>query len=243
VSLALSVRGLDAGYGEVRVLHDIDLDIPAGSLTAIVGSNGAGKTTLLRALSGILPHRGDVRLHGVPLPDSPAAIVARGLGHVPEGRMLFPLMTVYENLELGGWRMTRMERAARLADVVALFPRLGERRQQLAGSLSGGEQQMLAIGRALMSRPGVLMLDEPSLGLAPRVVDEVLAIVERLHQQGVTVLLVEQNVTKALAVADDAYVLERGRVVMHAPARSLLASDALRAAYLGTPPLTTRRAT
>jgi branched-chain amino acid transport system ATP-binding protein len=233
VSAALSVRGLTAGYGAIRVLHGVDLDVAAGRLTAVIGPNGAGKTTLLKALSGLIPRAGDVRLDGAPLPAEPAAIVARGLGHVPEGRQLFPQMTARENLELGAWRVPRRERAPRLEQVVALFPRLGERRGQLAGSMSGGEQQMLAIGRALMSRPRMLMLDEPSLGLAPRLVDTLLAIIRRLRDDGVTVLLVEQNVAKALAIAEDAYVMERGRVVLRGPARDLLNSEQVRAAYLG----------
>jgi branched-chain amino acid transport system ATP-binding protein len=233
VSVALSVRGLSAGYGAIRVLDGIDLDVPAGRITAVIGANGAGKTTLLKALSGLIPRSGDVRLDGVPLPADPAAIVARGIGHVAEGRELFAQMTVAENLELGGWRLPRRERPARIDAVMALFPRLGERRRQLAGSMSGGEQQMLAIGRALMSRPRLLMLDEPSLGLAPRLVDEVLATVRRLHEDGVTVLLVEQNVVKALGLADHATVIERGRVVARGAARALLDSPEVRAAYLG----------
>ena len=231
MSARLCVRSLGAGYGGVRVLDGIDLDV--AGLTAVIGPNGAGKTTLLRALSGLIPHTGNVTLDGAPLPREPAAIVARGVGHVPEGRQLFPQMTVRENLELGAWRLPRSERASRIDMVVALFPRLGERRAQLAGSMSGGEQQMLAIGRALMRRPRVLMLDEPSLGLAPRLVEELLATVRRLHADGVSVLLVEQNVAKALALADDAYVIDRGRVAMHGPARTLLESPAVRAAYLG----------
>jgi branched-chain amino acid transport system ATP-binding protein len=233
VSATLSVRGLTAGYGGIRVLDGIDLDAGAGRLTAVVGPNGAGKTTLLKALSGLVARGGVVRLDGSVLPTEPAAIVACGLGHVPEGRQLFPQMTVRENLELGAWRAPRRERASRLEQVLALFPRLGERRTQLAGSMSGGEQQMLAIGRALMNRPRVLMLDEPSLGLAPRLVDSLLAIVQRLRDEDVTVLLVEQNVAKALAIAEDAYVIERGRVVLRGPARDLLDSDQVRAAYLG----------
>jgi branched-chain amino acid transport system ATP-binding protein len=233
VSATLTVRGLSAGYGAIRVLHGVDLHVPAGSVTAMVGANGAGKTTLLKALSGLIPSTGDVRLDDVPLPSAPAAVVARGLGHVPEGRQLFPRMTVQETLELGAWRLPRRERRGRLEEVIAVFPRLAERRQQLAGSMSGGEQQMLAIARALMGRPRLLMLDEPSLGLAPRMVDEVLAVVHRFHARGGTVLLVEQSVATALAVAADAYVLERGRVVLHGPARTLLDSDAIRAAYLG----------
>ena len=233
MSAALSVRGLAAGYAGIRVLDGIDLDVPAGQITAIIGPNGAGKTTLLKALSGLIPRSGEVRLDGDSLPLEPAAIVARGVGHVPEGRQLFAQMTVRENLELGGWPLPRGERAARIDTVVALFPRLAERRSQLAGSMSGGEQQMLAIGRALMSRPRLLMLDEPSLGLAPRLVDDLLATVRRLHAEGVTVLLVEQNVAKALAMSDGAYVIERGRVVLKGPARSLLDSPEIRAAYLG----------
>ena len=233
MSTGLSVRGLTAGYGGIRVLHGVDLDVPPGRLTAVVGPNGAGKSTLLRALSGLVERNGDVSFDGAPLPQGPAAIVARGLGHVPEGRELFGRMTVSENLELGGWRASRGERAARTERVIALFPRLGERRRQLAGSLSGGEQQMLAVGRALMGGPRLLMLDEPSLGLAPRLVEQLLAVVSRLPAEGVTVLLVEQNVAQALALAETAYVIERGRVVLHGPARALLDSEAVRAAYLG----------
>jgi branched-chain amino acid transport system ATP-binding protein len=233
MSVALSVRGLSAGYGGLRVLDHLDLDVAARAITAVIGPNGAGKTTLLRALSGLIPRGGDVRLDGAPLPAEPAAVVARGVGHVPEGRQLFAQMTVVENLELGGWRASRAERAARLDTVLALFPRLRERRRQLAGSMSGGEQQMLAIGRALMTGPRLLMLDEPSLGLAPRLVDELLLTVRRLHAEGVTILLVEQHVAKALALADAAYVIERGRVVASGSARALLDSAEVRTAYLG----------
>jgi branched-chain amino acid transport system ATP-binding protein len=233
VSASLSVRGLSAGYGGIPVVHEVDLEIAAGSLAVLLGPNGAGKTTLLKALSGLLPHTGEARLDGARLPASPAAIVARGLGHVPEGRQLFSHMTVRETLELGAWRLPRRERAARLDELGALFPKLVERRQQLAGSMSGGEQQLLAIARALMGRPRVLMLDEPSLGLAPRMVDQVLAVVRRFHEQGGTVLLVEQSVAKALALADHAYVLERGRIVLNGTAREVRDSDVLRGAYLG----------
>jgi len=233
VSAAVSVRNLSAGYGPIRVLHDVSLEVPRGELTVIVGANGAGKTTLLRALSGLIVRSGEVTLDGEPLPDSPAAIVARGLVQVPEGRQLFPQMTVEENLELGAWRATRAERAARLAEAYGIFPRLAERRRQLAGTMSGGEQQMLAVGRALMARPKVLLLDEPSLGLAPRAVDDLLATVRRIRDSGITVLLVEQNVAKALAIADGAYVLERGAVAMEGRAETLLRSPRLRDAYLG----------
>jgi branched-chain amino acid transport system ATP-binding protein len=187
----------------------------------------------VKALSGLIPRQGEVRLDSALLPREPAAIVARGLAHVPEGRELFPLMTVRENLELGAWRLSKRERDPRLAEVLRLFPTLAERSRQLAGSMSGGEQQMLAVGRALMGRPRLLMLDEPCLGLAPRMVDELLGLVRRLHDDGVTVLLIEQNVAKALAIADDAYVIERGTVVLRGSARSVLGSDRVRTAYLG----------
>ena len=234
MSAALVVRNLSAGYGPMRVLENVALEAPSGELTVVVGPNGAGKSTLLRAISGIIPRAGEVLFDGEPLPTRASAIVSRGLAQVPEGRQLFPQMTVLENLELGAYLVRRAERAGRLARVLELFPRLAERRHQLAGTMSGGEQQMLAVGRALMGKPKLLMLDEPSLGLAPRMVDELLAIVRRIRDEGVTVLLVEQNVAKALAIAESAYVLERGAVVMKGAARSLLGSERLRASYLGT---------
>ena len=234
MSAALLVRNLSAGYGPMRVLENVQLDAPRGELTVVVGPNGAGKSTLLRAISGIIPRQGEVLFDGAPLPARASAIVARGLAQVPEGRQLFAQMTVLENLELGGYLVPRTERAQRLERVLDLFPRLAERRHQLAGTMSGGEQQMLAVGRALMGKPRLLMLDEPSLGLAPKMVDELLAIVRRIRDEGATVLLVEQNVAKALAIAESAYVLERGAVVMKGAARSLLGSERLRASYLGT---------
>jgi branched-chain amino acid transport system ATP-binding protein len=235
VSAGLTVRGLSAGYDRRRVIDHLDLEAMAGRLTVVVGPNGAGKTTLLKALSGLIPRQGDALLDGVELPPTPATIVARGLGHVPEGRQLFPQMTAAENLELGAWLVPRHERAERLAEVFEVFPRLAERRRQLAGSMSGGEQQMLAVGRALMGRPRLLMLDEPCLGLAPRMVDDLLALVRRICDGGVTVLLVEQHVTKAMAIADDAYVIEQGRVVVHGRAPEVAESDLIRTAYLGLP--------
>jgi len=234
MSAALVVRGLCAGHGPMRVLENIALEAPGGELTVVVGPNGAGKSTLLRAISGLIPREGEVLFDGEPLPARASAIVSRGLAQVPEGRQLFAQMSVLENLELGGYLVDRGERGARLERVLDLFPRLAERRRQLAGTMSGGEQQMLAVGRALMGKPKLLMLDEPSLGLAPKMVDELLAIVRRIHAEGMTVLLVEQNVAKALAIADSAYVLERGAVAMHGDARSLLGSERLRASYLGT---------
>jgi branched-chain amino acid transport system ATP-binding protein len=233
MSASLLVRTLSAGYGPMRVLENVELEAPGGELTVIVGPNGAGKSTLLRALSGIIPREGEVLFDGAPLPTRASAIVSRGLAQVPEGRQLFAQMTVLENLELGGYLVPRAERAQRLARAFEIFPRLAERRRQLAGTMSGGEQQMLAVGRALMGKPKLLMLDEPSLGLAPKMVDELLAIVRRLCDEGTTVLLVEQNVAKALAIAESAYVLERGAVVMKGAARSLLGSEQLRASYLG----------
>jgi branched-chain amino acid transport system ATP-binding protein len=234
VSAALRVSGLSAGYGGFRILDGLDLELAAGRITAIVGSNGAGKSTLLKALAGLVPRKGRAALDGRELTaGSATAAVRAGLILVAEGRHLFPRMTVLENLQLGGWLLPRQERAVRLERALALFPRLVERRHQLAGSMSGGEQQMVALARALVGRPRLLMLDEPSLGLAPRLVDEVMALVRRIRDEDVTVLLIEQNVAKALAIADDAHVLERGRLVASGPAGDLLRSSLIRTAYLG----------
>ncbi|KRC30779.1 ABC transporter ATP-binding protein [Acidovorax sp. Root219] len=229
----LSVQRLTTGYAGFQVLQDLSLQAQPG-ITVIVGPNGAGKTTLLKALAGLLPRQGTVQLDGQPVPAMNAtACVQRGLALVAEGRQLFPQMTVTENLELGGWLVPSRMRAVRLAQAFEDFPRLKERAQQLAGTMSGGEQQMVAVARAMMSGPRLLMLDEPSLGLAPRMVDELLAIVQRIAAQGVTVLMVEQNVRKALQVAQRGYVLERGRIVASGEASTLLQSDAVRQAYLG----------
>jgi branched-chain amino acid transport system ATP-binding protein len=234
VSAGLTATGLAAGYGGFHVVSGLDLDVRPDRITVLVGPNGAGKTTLLRALAGLLPRAGTVRLDERVLPPLDAAAAVRaGLGLVAEGRHLFPQMTVWENLELGGWTLAADERAARVDRALRLFPRLAERRRQLAGSMSGGEQQMVAVARALVARPRLLMLDEPSLGLAPRLVDEVFAIVRRIRDEGVTVLLIEQNVAKALALGDDAHVLERGRLVASGPASELSRSDLIRSAYLG----------
>ncbi|MDM0046758.1 ABC transporter ATP-binding protein [Variovorax dokdonensis] len=232
---SMQVRGLGAGYHGFSVLREIDLQAKPG-ITVIVGPNGAGKTTLLRALAGLMPRAGEVLLDGDALPANDATgCVRRGLALVAEGRQLFPQMTVTENLELGGWLQSPAERARRLKQAFDDFPRLRERAGQLAGTMSGGEQQMVAVARAMMSVPRLLMLDEPSLGLAPRMVAELLAIVTRIaREQGVTVLMVEQNVRKALQVADYGYVLERGRIVAQGDSRELLASDVIRRAYLGT---------
>nr|WP_060986566.1 ABC transporter ATP-binding protein [uncultured Acidovorax sp.] len=229
----LTVQNLTTGYHGFQVLQDLSLEAPPG-ITVIVGPNGAGKTTLLKALAGLLPRTGTVALDGTDLPAMNAtACVQRGLALVAEGRQLFPQMTVTENLELGGWLVPSRVRAERLHQAFEDFPRLKERATQLAGTMSGGEQQMVAVARAMMSGPRLLMLDEPSLGLAPRMVDELLAIVQRIAAQSVTVLMVEQNVRKALQIAQRGYVLERGRIVASGAAAELLQSDVVRQAYLG----------
>ena len=228
----LQVRGLSAGYGAFLVLRELRFEARPG-LTVILGPNGAGKTTLLRALMGLIPRSGMVLLNGEDLPEKTHEIVKGGVTLVAEGRQLFPQMTVLENLELGGWLINRAERARRIELVMNDFPKLRERAQQLAGTMSGGEQQMVAVARAMMSAPRLLMLDEPSLGLAPRMVDELLGMARRIADQGTTVLMVEQNVRKALAIADRGYVLERGALVASGPAKLLQRSNVIREAYLG----------
>ncbi|MBI3077998.1 MAG: ABC transporter ATP-binding protein [Deltaproteobacteria bacterium] len=236
----LEVGGLQAEYGDIPVLWDLSLTVRAGEILALVGANGAGKTTLLRVLSGLLEgflkvRRGTIRLRGQALKGlDPAEIVARGIAHVPEGRHLFPGLTVLENLKLGGYmRLARADRRASLERVFETLPLLRDRWRQLAGTLSGGEQQLLAIGRALMQRPTLLMLDEPSLGLAPRLVAMVFELVGRIRAGGVTVLLVEQNVRQALALADRGYVLEAGRIVLEGRGGELLEHPKVKRAYLG----------
>ncbi|PZP98961.1 MAG: ABC transporter ATP-binding protein [Variovorax paradoxus] len=229
----LKIQDLGAGYGGFNVIRSVDLEVGPG-LTVILGPNGAGKTTLLKALAGLIPRTGTVLLDDALLPVRQSGVaVRRGMALVAEGRQLFPQMTVTENLELGGWLITKAQRTERLRQAFADFPRLAERAQQLAGTMSGGEQQMVAVARAMMSAPRLLMLDEPSLGLAPRMVDELLAIARRIADAGTTVLLVEQNVKKALAVADRAHVLERGALVASGPAAEIARSDIVRHAYLG----------
>jgi branched-chain amino acid transport system ATP-binding protein len=232
----LEIMGLEAGYDGLVALHDVTLAVGGGEIVALVGANGAGKSTLLRCISGLhRPRAGAIHWKGDDLRACPPhGVVERGVAQVPEGRHLFPEMTVEENLELGAYRpRARAGRRERLSTVWELFPRLAERRRQRAGSLSGGEQQMLAIGRALMSRPALLMLDEPSLGLAPRVIEDIVAALLALHRSGLALLLVEQNVQIALAVASRAYVLERGRVVREGAGRALLGDPEIRRAYLG----------
>ena len=232
----LDIAGLRAGYGDVPVLRGIDLSIAAGSITALIGANGAGKTTLLRAISGIIPaDAGTIHYDGQNIVGMPAhEIVRAGLVQVPEGRRLFPEMTVHENLMVGSSSpAARRQRDQNLAMVLELFPRVREREAQLAGTLSGGEQQMVAIARALMASPRLLLLDETSLGLAPIVVDEIFVAVRRLAKQGLTILVVEQNTALALEVADHGYVLEQGHFAIQGAASSLMSDPRVRQAYLG----------
>jgi len=236
VKSMLELSRISVGYNALQVVWDVSLTVQRGELVALVGANGAGKSTVLKTVAGLLrPVSGQITLEGARIDGLPAhAIVARGVALVPEGRRVFPYMTVAENLELGAFLETRRARIEEtLAWVFDLFPILKMRRSQLAGTLSGGEQQMLVIGRALMSRPRLLMMDEPSLGLAPAVVSTVFASVGRLLEEGITVLLVEQNVRKALELAQRGYVLENGRIVLSGPSASLLADAGVKKAYLG----------
>jgi branched-chain amino acid transport system ATP-binding protein len=236
VSAILEVVALDAGYGKIQVLWDVNLQVERGEFVTIVGANGAGKTTLLRAISGLIPVRsGSVRAFGAELRrQSAARIVRLGLSHVPEGRQLFPLMTVRENLESGSDYLPAAQRVAAETrqQVYGLFPRLEERERQLAGTLSGGERQMLAIGRALMSRPQLLLVDEPSLGLAPALTKDVFSALARINAEGVTIVLVEQNVQQSLRLADHALLLENGRVRQSGTGAELLADPVIRESYL-----------
>ena len=231
----LEVAGLAAGYGALPVLRGIDFTIAAGEIVAVLGSNGAGKSTLNNTLSGLLkPSAGGIRFCGSEIAGAPpAAIVALGLIQVPEGRRIFPNLTVRENLEIGAYRRGRPHRANNLERVSAIFPRLRERMKQLAGTLSGGEQQMLAIGRGLMAEPLLLILDEPSLGLSPLLVEEMFALIARIRAEGLSILLVEQNVMQSLAIADRAYVLEQGQFTLSGAGATLLDDPRLRQAYLG----------
>jgi len=238
----LTVRELRVSYGRaIRALRDVSLDVPAGTVVAVLGSNGAGKTTLLRALSGVLPEHGgaidhgEIRFDGRPLTGrSAAAIVGAGIVQAPEGRRIFERLTVGENLRIGGFAVRDAEAKRRARQLVCdLFPILHDRRDQRAGLLSGGQQQMLAIGRALMAQPRLLLLDEPSLGLAPRVVGQIGRVIGQINQAGTTVLLVEQNASMALSVAAHAFVLTTGEVSLSGPASVLAADDTVRDLYLG----------
>jgi len=231
----LEIRNLRAGYAAIEVLHGIDLEIAAGEIVALLGSNGAGKSTLNNTVSCIVRDRtGEIRFESQDITAlKPEAIVEQGLIQVPEGRRIFPNMTVRENLELGGYRRGRERRAENLEVVTNTFPRLGERFGQLAGTLSGGEQQMLAIGRGMMAEPRLLILDEPSLGLSPLLVEEMFTLIRGLNEKGLSILLVEQNVFQSLEIADRAYVLENGVMALSGPARQLMNDDGLRKSYLG----------
>jgi branched-chain amino acid transport system ATP-binding protein len=230
----LEVREIRAGYGGVPVLRGVSIEVAAGEIVAVLGANGVGKTTLNRALSGLIRAEGSVRFDGDEIVGLSAPdIMARGLIHVPEGRKIFPNMSVRENLELGSYRRARANRATNLERAFAIFPRLKEREKQFAGTLSGGEQQMLAIGRGLMAEPRLIIMDEPSLGLSPLLVEEMFALVARIASEGLAVMLVEQNVVQSLELASRAYVLENGAVVMQGPADALKRDPKLMTTYLG----------
>ena len=232
----LEIRGIDVSYGDLQVLWDVSFRVDEGEVVVLVGANGAGKSTVLKTISALLtPGRGEILLEGKAIHGAPPhQILEHGIAHVPEGRRIFPEMTVEENLIMGALgRRAKGRRAETMKRVFGLFPRLEERRRQSAGTLSGGEQQMLAVGRGLMSLPRILMLDEPSLGLAPILVQEILEIVRNVRREGVTVLLVEQNVHLTLALCDRAYVLENGRVALEGTGEELQENPHIRQAYLG----------
>jgi branched-chain amino acid transport system ATP-binding protein len=237
MSHILDVRNLETFYGPVMALRGVSIEVPEGQIVTILGANGAGKTTLMKTVSGALtPHKGAIYFHGERIDGKePDVLVKKGLAHVPEGREVFPFLNVAENLAMGAYtRRDKAEIARDVEMVYEYFPILKERRQQSAGTLSGGQQQMLSIGRGLMSRPALMLLDEPSLGLSPLLVQEIFTIVRRLNkEQGVTILLVEQNAQVALQTADFGYVLEIGRIVMAGTAEKLLNSDDIREFYLG----------
>jgi branched-chain amino acid transport system ATP-binding protein len=231
----LEIGGLRAGYGPAEILRGIDLTVRPGEIVAVLGANGVGKTTLNRAISGVIKARsGTIRFRDEDVAGlSPAAIVTRGLIHVPEGRRIFPNMSVRENLVMGSYARAKKNRARNLDRVFATFPRLLERARQAAGTLSGGEQQMLAIGRGMMAEPLLLILDEPSLGLSPLLVEEMFALIGRINAEGLAVMLVEQNVMQSLALAHRAYIIEQGEIVLSGAAAALAADPALQKAYLG----------
>jgi branched-chain amino acid transport system ATP-binding protein len=234
----LEISGLTSGYGDIQILHGVSLSVGEREIVSLVGANGAGKTTLLRAISGVLPAKGSIRFEGESVSGLPAhAIVARGIAHVPEGRQLFADLSVVENLKLGAPRGLKAAELQRRLDLVyVMFPRLKERLPQQAGTLSGGEQQMVAIGRGLMLAPKLLMLDEPSLGLAPSVVANIFDVITRANHDGMAILIVEQNVVESLKRSHRGYVLETGEMVADGPAEALLRDDRMRAAFLGNAP-------
>jgi branched-chain amino acid transport system ATP-binding protein len=232
----LQVKEIDVYYGAIHALKKLSLEVEQGSIVTLIGANGAGKTTTLKTISGLLrPRKGSVLFKGLDISKvAPEKIVGMGISQVPEGRRVFQSMSVLENLEMGAYlRRDKKEIAEDMENVFTRFPRLKERRKQLAGTLSGGEQQMLAIGRALMARPQLLLMDEPSMGLAPLLVKEIFAIIKDINERGTTILLVEQNANMALSVAHKAYVIETGEIVLQGSAQQLLKSEAVKKAYLG----------
>ncbi len=231
----LAVDDLTSGYGRIEVLHGVSIEVRAGMIVCLIGANGAGKTTLLRAISGVVPiTRGSIRFEGQPIDRLPPhARVALGVVQVPEGRQLFAPLSVEDNLNLGAWPRRSADFSHDRSRIYDMFPILAERRRIIAGALSGGQQQMLAIGRALMAKPRLLLLDEPSLGLAPMLVDQILRTIQGLKHEGLTVLLIEQNACAALAIADRAYVIETGRITAHGTASEIERDEGVRAAYLG----------
>lgn len=230
----LSVKDLNVCYGAIHAIHDVSLEVHDGEIVSLIGANGAGKTTILHTITGLKKVKsGSVTYNDADLlKTDPSKIITLGVAHVPEGRHIFPGMTVEENLEMGAY-IRKDDLSASIKEVYERFPRLKERRRQLAGTLSGGEQQMLAVGRALMSRPSILLMDEPSMGLSPLLVKEIFKIIQEVHKQGMTVLLVEQNAKMALSISDRAYVLETGRISMSGAASDLLNDEKVKKAYLG----------
>lgn len=232
----LEIRSIDVNYGDVQVIWDVSFEVKEGEVVALLGANGAGKSTILKTISGILrPRRGEIFFSGLPIHTvEPFKLIERGLAHVPEGRRLFAEMTIEENLDMGSLKgEARAKREETREMVYGLFPRLRERRKQLAGTLSGGEQQMLAVGRGLMAKPKLIMFDEPSLGLAPILVREIFNVITRVRLEGMTVLIVEQNVKQTLSIADRAYVMESGRIVLEGTGAALLGDEHVKKAYLG----------
>ena len=235
MSTVLKVEGINVYYGAIHAIKNVSFEVNQGEIVTLIGANGAGKSTILKTVAGLLSSRtGSMEFMGEKLGSIPAhKIVTKGLALVPEGRQIFLQMTVEENLEMGAFTRPKEEIAASMADVYERFPRLKERRRQIAGTLSGGEQQMLAMGRALMSKPTLMMLDEPSMGLAPILVDQIFDIIKELHKDGTTILLVEQNAQMALSVAHRGYVLETGKIVTTGSGEELLEDEAVKKAYLG----------
>ncbi|MGH4051206.1 MAG: ABC transporter ATP-binding protein [Clostridium sp.] len=232
----LKIEGLNVNYGAIHALHDISINVKAGEIVTLIGANGAGKTSILRAISGLIPIKsGSVLFEDKPIHSTPAYKLSKlGIAHVPEGRRIFANMSVMENLELGAYIRNDKQNIAKDYEMVFdKFPRLKERLKQMAGTLSGGEQQMLAMGRALMVRPRILLLDEPSMGLAPLVVRDIFSIIKEINKSGTTILLVEQNAHMALSIANKAYVLETGKIILEGTAKELLSNDSVRNAYLG----------